>query len=294
MAITFQCPHCGNVTQVGDEYVGQSGPCASCGATVTIGAPQKPVGVKAPAPSSGMSGLMVVLLVVAGIVVCGGMGLVALLLPAVQSARGAARRMQCSNNIKQIALAMHNYHDTYKALPPAYTVDADGNKLHSWRTLILPFLEQQALYSRIDLSTAWDSPQNRHISEMAIPQYCCPSDDGPNPAGTNYMAIVGPGTVFEGPNQIAFRDVTDGLSNTVLIVEVVGSSTNWMEPKDLDLEAMKMVINGGKGEMGSNHPGGVQVAFADGAVSFLADTIDLGTLKSLITRNDGNVVNVPY
>ncbi len=290
MPIRFQCPHCGKVTQVADEYVGQSGPCASCGQTVTIGAPLKPGAVKAPPTASGMSGGMIAMITVLGIFLCAGPVLIALLLPAVQAAREAARRMHCSNNLKQIALAMHNYHDSYGALPPAYTVDEDGNKLHSWRTLILPFIEQSALYEQIDFNTAWDSPQNRHLSQIAIGVYGCPSADGANHARTNYMAIVGPGTVFEGPNQIRFADITDGTSNTILVVEVVGSSTNWMEPTDLDLETMKTVINGGAGEMGSNHPGGVQVAMSDGSVHFLAETINLGVLKSLITRNDGNAV----
>ena len=85
--------------------------------------------------------------------VCAG-----LLLPAVQAAREAARRMSCSNNIKQIGLAMQNYHTAYGTLPPAYTVDAQGRPLHSWRTLILPFIEQQALYGEIDLSKPWNDP----------------------------------------------------------------------------------------------------------------------------------------
>ena len=102
--------------------------------------------------------LVVVLIAVIGSVTVGGV-LVALLLPAVQAARESARRMQCSNNLKQVALAMHNYHDTYQSFPPAYTVDADGNKLHSWRTLLLPYIEQAALY---DLSLI-------HISEPTRP-----------------------------------------------------------------------------------------------------------------------------
>ncbi len=74
--------------------------------------------------------------------VCSGI-LAGLLLPAVQAAREAARRVQCSNNLKQIGLALHNYNAAYKSLPPPYTVDANGQKLHSWRTLILPFIEQK-------------------------------------------------------------------------------------------------------------------------------------------------------
>ncbi len=105
--------------------------------------------------------------------VCGGIA-IGLLLPAVQSAREAARRMQCSNNMKQIALALHNYESVYKTLPPAFTVDANGNRLHSWRTLILPFIEQKSLYDNIDLSKPWDDPANAILQTVSIPTYACP------------------------------------------------------------------------------------------------------------------------
>src|SRR5687767_15769954 len=89
--------------------------------------------------------------------------LAALLLPFSRGGapREAARRMQCGNHLKQIAIALHNYHDVYHCLPPAYTVDAAGKPLHSWRTLILPFSEQKALYDQIDLTKPWDDPANK-------------------------------------------------------------------------------------------------------------------------------------
>ncbi len=290
MPTSFQCPHCGKVTEVADQYVGQTGPCASCGEAVTIGTPQQPAPMKAPVRSSGMPGLLIAMMAVLGLCVCVSPVLIALLLPAVQASREAARRMSCRNNLKQIGLALHIYHDTYQSFPPAYTVDDEGNKLHSWRTLILPFLEQSALYSEIDLSTPWDSPENRHLSQTVIPIYNCPSEPNLDPTQTSVMVIVGPGAVFEGANSIRIADLTDGTSNTILIVEVRGSGTNWMEPTDLDLEAMTMAINSSPNEMGSYHPGGLQVALADGSVRFISETIDRGLLKLLIIRNDGTPI----
>jgi prepilin-type processing-associated H-X9-DG protein len=257
---------------------------------VTIGAPQQPAVVKVPVKSSGSSGVTVTLVVILAFFVCGAPVLIALLLPAVQAAREAARRMQCSNNLKQISLALHNYHDTYQAFPPAYTVDEEGNKLHSWRTLILPFVDSSPLYGRIDLDAPWDSPQNKQFSQMRPTIYACPSHPNSSPSATNVMAIVGPGTVFEGSNSIAFKDITDGTSNTILVVEVRESTTSWMEPTDLDLESMSLQINGGTEDMGSYHPGGLQVALADGSVHFLVETIDVNLLKWLILRNDGNAM----
>ncbi|MEZ6081865.1 MAG: DUF1559 domain-containing protein [Pirellulaceae bacterium] len=99
--------------------------------------------------------------------------LIGLLLPATRAARPAAYRMQCSNNLKQIALALRNYETSYHAFPPAATFDSSGNPLHSWRTLILPFLEQNALYDSIDLSKPWDDPANAKAYASSVPVYHC-------------------------------------------------------------------------------------------------------------------------
>jgi prepilin-type processing-associated H-X9-DG protein len=285
MPISFTCPHCGATKNVADEYMGQTGPCSSCGKQITI-----PV-VKA--KGSGGSGLviLVAVLLIGGVMTlaCGGV-LVALLLPAVQAAREAARRTQCSNNLKQIGLAMHNYHDVYKSFPPAYLVDEEGNPTHSWRTLILPFIEQNALYSQIRLDEPWDSPHNRQFASFVIPAFNCPSA-GEASNNTNYMVIVAEDTIFRGDSPVQMAEITDGTSNTILVVEVYGATTSWMEPVDLELEDMQMAINGGNTEIRSRHPGGANVAFADGSVHFLAESIDPAMLRNLITRDDGQAIS---
>ncbi len=101
--------------------------------------------------------------------------LIALLLPFLGSARSAARLNACTRNLKQIALALHNYEAAYHALPPAYTVDANGKPLHSWRTLILPFLDERPLYDEIDLSKPWDDPVNVGAWNISIGAYNCPA-----------------------------------------------------------------------------------------------------------------------
>lgn len=294
MPISFNCPHCGTSTQVADQYAGQSGPCKSCGNTIQIPHPTAYQGkpVAAPTQSSSSTGtviIVVALVAIIGTVTIGGV-LVALLLPAVQAAREAARRMQCQNNLKQVALAMHNYHDVYKTFPPAYTVDADGNKLHSWRTLLLPFVEQSQLYDQIDLDKPWDAPENQHLVDVAIPTYGCVSSPNAMMNSTNYMVIVGPGTISEGDQPIALRDITDGTSNTILVVEVKDQQVPWMEPTDLSLAQMQMAINSGSTDPGSNHPGGMQAAMGDGAVHFISESIDPNLLQNLIIRNDGQAV----
>ena len=115
--------------------------------------------------------------------------LVALLLPAVQQAREAARRTQCKNNLKQIGIALHSYHDVYKTFPPAYIPDEDGKPMHSWRVLILPFIEQQALYEQYDFNEPWDGPNNSQLANVVISVYQCPSS--PNPAVASPRGTIG-------------------------------------------------------------------------------------------------------
>ena len=208
----------------------------------------------------------------------------AALLPAFQSAREAARRMQCSNNMKQIALAIHNYADKYKSFPPAYTVDSDGNRLHSWRTLILPYMEESQLVSKIDFSKPWDHPDNAFAAGREIPSYKCPSSN--LAAGqTLYLAIVDPQSIFPGETQITFREITDGTSNTVMVYETdPAKSVHWMDPSDGDLTEFLAAFSG---SYRHSHTGGANCTFADGSVRFLSRTTAPATLRSLATVSGG-------
>ncbi len=224
-----------------------------------------------------------------GFLVCAGI-LAALLLPAVQAAREAARRMQCSNNMKQIALAIHNYESVYKSLPPAYTVDSEGNKLHSWRTLILPFLEQNAVYSRIDFSKSWDHSDNAFALELQVPTYMCPSSSLPK-GHTLYLAIVDPQSVFPGETQTTFSQITDGTSNTVMVYESdPATSVHWMEPRDGDMDAFMSAFSS---DHRHSHTGGANCTLADGSVRFFSNNTPPATLRALATRNGGETV-LPY
>jgi len=135
--------------------------------------------------------------------------LIALLLPAVQAAREAARRLQCSNHLKQIGLALHNYHAAHGALPYASGGGAvyDWSKGGVWSSMILPYLEQQAIYDRFDFNAHHKDPVNAEPATFVVPTYICPSDpegqqpilsgrfarDNPDPAlGMWYPASMGP------------------------------------------------------------------------------------------------------
>jgi len=293
MPIPFTCPHCGLQTNVADEYAGQSGPCAGCGKTITVPPRMQAPGYAPPAPPSkrSMSVGLIVLLVVVAFFFCSGIP-IALLLPAVQAAREAARRSQCSNNLKQLALAMHNYHDVYQCFPPAYIADEDGRPMHSWRVLILPFVESSALYEQYNFDEPWDSPGNLALADLMPQVYRCPSDSPSLPSETSYAMIVGPGTMFDGRTVTGVSRIMDGTSNTIMFVEATGSGINWLEPRDLDVEQLPFQINSPTGTgIRSHHPGGVNVALCDGSVRFLPDTINPQTLKALITIAGGEVAD---
>lgn len=195
--------------------------------------------------------------------------LVALLLPAQRRVRPAARRTQCKNNLKQIGLALHNYHDTYHAFPPAFTVDSDGRPLHSWRTLILPFVDQEPLYNRIDLSKPWNDPANAEAFKSQVPVYQCPGSHA-DVAWTHtiYMALVTANSCFRPTEPRVMSEITDDRGKTIMVIEVdVDQAVHWMSPKD----ASEPLVLGIGSKTKHAHTGGIHALFVDGSVKFLSE-----------------------
>jgi prepilin-type N-terminal cleavage/methylation domain-containing protein len=212
--------------------------------------------------------------------------LIALLLPAVRSGGGpAARRAQCTNNLKQIAVAMHLYEEAHKALPPAYTVDAQGRPLHSWRTLILPYLErQEALYRTIDLSKPWDDPANTKALGRSLPVYRCPEARGAQ-NNTTYLAIVASnGCLIAGePRRLA--DITDAHKSTLMVIEAgEENAVPWMAPVDAD--ASLVIGLGEKTKL--HHAGGTNACFVNGGVRFLKTSTAAPVRRALISIAGGD------
>ncbi len=286
MPILFTCPHCGLQTHVGDEYVGQSGPCARCGNVVTVPRSYEMAGPAPRPPSRGMSGLVITLIVLG---VLGGFMFLcmgpALLLPAVQAAREAARRSQCTNNLRQIGLALHNYHGVYQCFPPAVMTDKKGRAIRSWRVAILPYLDADELYKQYDFNEWWDSRRNRLLGNNSISAYRCPSDRNPQSTETNYVMVVGEDTVGGKPNEtVSLAQITRGSSNTIAVVEVTGLNINWEEPKDITVDELIQRLANHKANA-SAHPGGFNALMADGSVLFISSTIDSQALRTLLLRD---------
>jgi len=166
--------------------------------------------------------------------------LVALLLPAVQQAREAARRAQCKNNLRQIGLALHNYESSHGVFPPGVLGDsgsvAAGQLLHTWMTQLLPYVEQTPLYNTYNFNVRFDTAANAAAVALSVPVYTCPSVPGTGNIGayapTHYAANAGtlPGQndgVLYPLSKVSFRDLRDGASNTIAVGEVALSLGGW-------------------------------------------------------------------
>jgi prepilin-type processing-associated H-X9-DG protein len=271
------CPSCAEQISSRDKT------CPYCGSSV------KGSGAKRKQKSSGVPVVLLVVGIALGVlVICGGVGL-ALLLPAVQQAREAARRTQCRNNLQQIGMALHNYHESYGAFPPAYIADASGKPMHSWRVLILPFLDQGAMYSEYNFSEPWDGPNNSRLLARIPPQYVCVSH--PTAAAsmhTAYAAAFGQQCVFRGYEPVKLTEIKDGASNTLVVVEAGDAGIPWMKPEDVDIT--KHPSLGDPGGFSSHHTGGVHGLMCDGSVKFIPQSMSPQTLKALFTRDGGDFV----
>jgi hypothetical protein len=222
--------------------------------------------------------------------------LMGLLFPAVSKVREAAARAQSTNNLKIIALAMHNYHDTYGRLPsagsrgqPGFPGRPPGDKpLLSWRVAILPFIEQDQLYRQFHQNEPWDSPHNKALLPLIPREYLQPGEK-PGPEGlTKYQVFVGRGTAFEDlPQGVRLTDFTDGTANTLLVVEAA-NGVPWTKPEDLPFDP-----NGPLPPLGGQFRNVFLAAYADGSCKPVPRDTPEATLKALITRNGGELVTPP-
>ncbi len=250
--------------------------------------------------------------------------MVATLLPAVQAAREAARRAECQNNLRQIGVALHLFHDVRRCLPVGCTdkrvakTNPNGRQF-AWSADILPHLEEASLWKQIDYSVPYDSAVNATAAATVLKVYLCPSTarlavgragalvndaTGTTPyvaAAIDYSGIYGAAQVSPAANgvflydhAVKFTDITDGTSFTLALAEDAGRGWTmdgeWINGENI-YDVSNLINAQQNNEIWSDHPGGAMVLWCDGGSTLMSQTTDVTVLKSICTRAGGEMIS---
>lgn len=232
------------------------------------------------------------------------------LLPAIQTARQAVDRTSAMNNLKMLGLALINSHDMFGKFPTGTSqeaVDLPVEDRLSWMADILPFIEEQALFNKLNKKEAWDSETNKVVTDTSIRAFLNPELGGEGTNDTHFVGMAGVGEnaaelpandpkagIF-GYNRVTkFHDIKDGASNTIAIIGVNEKIGPWGKGGPSTVRGLsEQPYIGGPDGFGGSTNGGVQVMMADGSVRFLAKDIDPAVLEKLATKAGGEEVEVP-
>jgi hypothetical protein len=228
-----------------------------------------------------------------------GTAIADVLAPAILAAREAAGRAVSTNNMQQLALAVHLYADSQGSLPPAVVygksvdpaLNPTGNEAppvpRSWRVELLPYLEQRELYKQYRLDQPWDSEANLKVLAQ-MPDIFRAPEDSPGSTNTSYFAIAGPGTVFAGREGTKFTEITDGTSNTLLFAEAK-RPIPWTKPQDIDYDPDQALP-----PLGGWRENNFIAAMCDGSVHLLTPSTSADFLKRWIEKADGEQTPSPW
>lgn len=204
----------------------------------------------------------------------------------------ASKRSQCKNNLKQIGLGLRLYHDRYKSLPPAFVVGPDGKRWHSWRMLILPFMEGDELVKKYRLDEPWDGPNNRHLFNQCPEVYQCPSSNQAlAKSATHYVAVLGSQTLWlEDAATVRLNEIKDEASQTITVMEVP-HAVPWLAPVDCSFQDAETLWVDIDALPPSDHVAGRNVLMADGTVRFLTPkSTSREVWTALFTRDGGETI----
>jgi prepilin-type processing-associated H-X9-DG protein len=235
--------------------------------------------------------------------------LLGLSLTTVNASRERARRDECSNKLKELALAIEHRFEVHRRFPSAYHIGAKDRPMCSWRATLVPFFEQQGAFFAYKWKEPWDSPSNRLVANRYSDHFRCPARGIPD-TSTSYVAIVGPETMWPGLESLSSRKLRaaggesirisvvssdhppyswleprDLMSRTIMLVESADPTIHWMEPRDLAFDEASQGIRprGSPTGISSFHPGGANVVYGDGYVRFLSEDTPPQMLRDALT-----------
>jgi hypothetical protein len=218
--------------------------------------------------------------------------------------RGTHPRADCMNNMKRISHALHAYHDDHGRFPPACVLGPDGKPWHSWRTLILPYLGWEDTYDQYRFDEPWNGPNNRKLASSYLHPFMCLSNANSTPGGTNYVAVVGPQTVWPGPDSVSLDDVKDKPETTILLVEIEDSDISWAEPRDVSFaEICGDGSQAGAAPALGRHPDPsyfyqpeefTNVALVDASTHSVKISMPSDAWRALLTRDGGEEIDIDH
>jgi len=209
---------------------------------------------------------------------------------AMQEVVTGSSRPNALNSLKQIALAMHNFHDVYGHFPPQALADANGKRLLSWRVMILPFMDQHVLYREFHLDEPWDSEHNlKLVSKMpAVLKSLGQPNEKSEPGKTRFVAPLTKESLFGRTGAVRFQDITDGTSNTLMVVEASANrAVIWTKPEDIlidENDPLSSIIN--------KDANGFAACMCDGSARLFPRRILPAALQGILTINGGEIIDL--
>lgn len=304
MPFEFVCPFCLNRTKVGDEYLGQSGPCANCGRHVVMptrdarGALVTSIQTGIPVPTKVQVDTrsypkhlkLAIVLSLLTLMVFTGVLVAVFAVPWFRSAIAESSQRRDLNNMRQIAEALNAYCARYGTYPTPAVTDANGVKLYSWRVLILPFLGYEAEYEQFQKDQAWDSPANSALIRRMPPVFASDSSsDALANFESNYSLLLGAGTLFPPQGPLGKADAND--KPTILVVETRNDGTAWTQPGDIDISLYGLkVAQKPMQSIGGLHRDVLLAVDSDENELKLPMSIPQSVLDALVTPNGGESI----
>ena len=318
MTIPFACPFCQHFTEVELRYAGQTGQCGNCGKPITIPTPEEssrqaiPPGastrpsnapkVEAAQPNRPLSlkprNSRWPLPIYGAVAMLMAAGCLWLILDSAQGpnavpaiARGGPAA--CEQQLEKIGQAFEAYYDEHGHFPAATFQAKPEAPTHSWRVEILPYLNEQSLAESVHTEEKWDSQGNLHWGKGRPTVYAATDDDTLVDVEVTYLAVVGDQAGMTTSKGRRKEEFTDGLDQTILLIETRGYGISWMEPADLPADTADWTINAKPVGIGSHHKhGGAHVLLANGEVRWLDESTPPEALHAMCTIDGGESIDV--